>query len=343
MQESIDVKIIKSEIPIIWIDTSIINLMTQWKYKLGTLDHIQAVRIKNLYNAIYENVGRGRLICPLAEQEAEVWIERDKWLNTMHSLSLGIRTHVLLRIQHNQLRRFMQSYVDNAEEVVLKYTDAFSSDPVRKLRDTLKKPLFVATKRDILFGKDYQKNIKSNLHLALEKQRKKNLQAKVTFEKWIEMEYLGELNSLFSLQRRFLSGRFENQNDKMNAFSGVIELSQRLLFWKEITGKAFDFENFINFHKSSHYKSMPFTYISCSCNAKIMTDKQKIRSGDLMDIKHAATLLPFSDLYITDKAMSTFFNKRKFNELYNTTICFIGDTEVIEGFFSKLNRSEQPH
>ena len=66
MQNSIDVKILKSEVPIIWIDTSIINLMTQWKYSLGKLDKLQLSRIENLYNDIYENVGKGRLICPLA-------------------------------------------------------------------------------------------------------------------------------------------------------------------------------------------------------------------------------------------------------------------------------------
>lgn len=336
MQNSIDVKIIKSEIPIIWIDTSIINLMTQWKYNLGKLDNIQAVRIKNLYNAIYDNARKGRLICPLAEQEAEVWIERDKWLDTIHSLSFGIRTHVLHSIQNNQLQRFMQSYIDNTKEVSLEYTDAFQSDPVRELRDTLKRPFFVTTKRDILFGKEYQKDLKSNLHQALEKQRKENVQLKVTFEKQLEIEYLGELDALFILQRQFLSGRFKNEHDELNAFSGMIDLNQRLLFWKKLTGNALDFEGLINFHKSSHHKSMPFTNISCNLYAHIMTDKQEIRSGDLMDIKHAATLLPFSDLYITDKAMSTFLNKRNFNNLYNTTICYIGDTEVIDGFFSKL-------
>lgn len=40
MTDKIQVKIRKSEIPIIWIDTSIINLMTQWKYGLGELDKI---------------------------------------------------------------------------------------------------------------------------------------------------------------------------------------------------------------------------------------------------------------------------------------------------------------
>ena len=336
MQNSIDVKIIKSEIPIIWIDTSIINLMTQWKFNLGKLDSIQAVRIKNLYNAIYDNARNGRLICPLAEQEGEVWVERDKWLDTIQSLSLGISTHVLYSIQNNQLQRFMKSYVDNTKEITLKYTDAFHSDPVRKLKDTLQRPFFITTKRDILFGKEYQKDLKSNLYQAMEKQRKENVKLKVTFKKQLEKEYVGELDALFILQKRFLSGQFKNENEQLNAITGTIDLNQQLMFWKRITGNVLDYDGLIKFYKSDHHRSMPFINISCNLYARIMTDKQAIRSGDLMDIKHAATLLPFSDLYITDKAMSTLLNKKDFNKLYNTTICYIGDTDVIDGFFSKL-------
>lgn len=242
MQKSIDVKIIKSEVPIIWIDTSIINLMTQWKYSLGKLDKLQLARIENLYNDIYENVRKGRLICPLAEQEAEVWIERDKWLYTIHSLSFGIRTHVLHSIQNNQFQGFMQSYIEDAKDVTLKYTEAFNDDPVRELRETLKLPFYVTIKRDILFGKEYQKNLKNNLFQSLENVRQENNQLKVSFEKQLEKEYMGELDALFILQRQFLSGTFNNSNEEMNAFFGTLALNQRLQFWKRLTGKEMDFE-----------------------------------------------------------------------------------------------------
>ena len=173
--------------------------------------------------------------------------------------------------------------------------------------------------------------------------RQENNQLKVSFEKQLEKEYMGELDALFILQKQFLSGNFKNEDDELNAFFGMLDLNLRLKYWKDLTGKSMDFEGLINFHKSSYHKAMPFTNISCNLYAHIMTDKQPIRSGDLMDIKHAATLLPFSDLYITDKAMSTFLNKREFGNLYDTNIYYIGDTEVIDDFFSNLNRSEQQH
>lgn len=336
MADKIEIKIIKSEIPIIWIDTSIINLMTQWKFKLGRLDRIQEERVSRLYNSIYNNIKKGRLICPLAEQEGEVWVERDKWLDTIQSLSLGIETEALLSIQNNQMHRFMKAYVNNEKTVTLNYNDAFDSDPVSELKDILKSPFFVSVRHPILFGEEYQKNLKKNIYKAMEEQRKKNIGSKVTFEQQLEQEYIGELQALFILQKRFLLNQFKDDDDQLNAICGTINLNQQLMLWKSLTGKALDYNGLIGFYKSNYHKSMPFTNILCNLYAKLMTDKQPIRSGDVMDIKHASTLLPFFDIFITDKAMSTILKQRNFNGEYKTTVCYIGDTDIIDEFFSAL-------
>ncbi|OEU70691.1 MAG: hypothetical protein BA863_10230 [Desulfovibrio sp. S3730MH75] len=336
MTDHIEIKVIKSEIPIIWIDTSIINLMTLWKFKLGRLERIQEERVSRLYNSIFSNTRKGRLICPLAEQEGEVWVERNKWFDTIQSLSLGIETEALFSIQHNQMHRFMKAYVNNDKTVTLNCKDAFHSDPVSELRDILKSPVFVSTRHPILFGEEYQKNIKNNIYQAMEDQRKKNVESKVTFEQQLEQEYIGELQALFILQKQFFLNNFKDDDDEFNATCGTINLNQQLMHWKSLTGRALDYKGLIEFYKSDYHKSMPFNNISCNLFAKLMTDKQPIRSGDVMDIKHASTLLPFSDIFITDKAMSTFLKQRNFNQEYNTTVCYIGDTEIIDEFFSRL-------
>ena len=219
---------------------------------------------------------------------------------------------------------------------MLKYTDVFHSDPVEELKDILKSPIFVSVKHPILFGEDYQRTLKSNLYTAMEKQRKKNVESKVTFEKQLELEYVGELEALFELQKQFLSVQFKNDDDQLNAACGTINLSRQLKIWKSLTGKGLDYHGLIGFYKSDHHKSMPYTNISCNLFARLMTDKQSIRSGDAKDIEHASTLLPYSNLFITDKAMSNLLKMRKFDKLYNLAICYIGDTKIIDEFFSRL-------
>jgi len=46
--------------------------------------------------------------------------------------------------------------------------------------------------------------------------------------------------------------------------------------------------------------------------------------------------MPYSDLFITDKAMSTFLKKKRFDVKYNTRICYIGDVDEMEEFFQSL-------
>jgi len=65
-----------------------------------------------------------------------------------------------------------------------------------------------------------------------------------------------------------------------------------------------------------------------------MIDKQKIRSGDMMDIHHVSTLMPYCDLFITDKAVSAFLKRKGLDRLYGTKVCYIGDTEDIGAFFA---------
>ena len=48
--------------------------------------------------------------------------------------------------KNNQLQRFMQAYIEDSNDVTLKYTEAFNDDPVKELRKTLKQPFYVTTK-----------------------------------------------------------------------------------------------------------------------------------------------------------------------------------------------------
>lgn len=230
----------------------------------------------------------------------------------------------------------MSSYVNNEKVVSLDYTDAFYTDPVSELREILKQPFFVSTRHPILFGEEYQKNIKKELYNAMEQQRKKNNEQNIKFQEQLEKEFTGEFEALLVLKRRCLLNDFRDDNDLLNSTCGAIDLQQRLMYWESLTGKANDYGGLLDFFKSEYHKAMPYTNISCNIFAKLMTDKQPIRSGDTMDVKHAATLLPFANIYITDKAMSTFLKKRKFDKQYNTIVGYIGDEEIITNFFTKL-------
>jgi hypothetical protein len=310
--------------------------MTQWKHKIGKLEQPTLDRVTKLYDHIYDAARAGRLICPLAEQEAEIWVERDKWLDTMHSLTFGIETAASQSIHDNQFLAFMTAYTQQKNEVGLSYKDAFLADPVEDIREALRNPVYIAVKSGILFGENYVKDMKKRLLASLNEQRKKNVESKIDFMQQLEAEYMGELQALLILKNQFLSGEFKDENEQINAVCGAINLGQQFRMWENSSGKSNDLSGLIGYYKSEYYRAMPFTDISCNLTARMMTDRQNIRSGDNMDMNHVATLMPYSNLFITDKAMSTFLKKRRFDAKYGTRICYIGDTQEIDSFFAGL-------
>ena len=334
--EEIKVQVVKCEMPIMWLDTSIINLMTQWRHKLCRLDSSREQRISGLYNAIYKATRKGRLICPLAEQEGEVWVERDKWMETINTLSLGIEALDLLAIHDNQFRIFMRAFVQKQNSATVSYKEAFDDDPVDDLKEKLRQPFFITVNSPLLFGEAYRKKLKNNLHQTVDAQRVRNVKENVTFEQQLEKEFLGDIEGLSNLVSRFPTGQFKDEEDQFNATCGAVNLGNQLFMWKNVCGHPEGLEGLMTFYRSSYYRAMPYTNLSCNLFARMMTDKQQIRNGDPMDIKHVSTFMPFSDIFITDKAMSTFLRKRKLDEQYGTTVCYEGDTQIISEFFSRL-------
>lgn len=329
-------KIEKSPLPIVWIDTSIIIDMTRFKHNFGSLSSVQKKRISWLYEQLYNLARSGKILCPLAEQDLEVWAERDKWFDTIHSLSLGIEALPEQGIHDSQLYATMRAYLKNESVVNLSYLDIFESDPVAEIREVLRSQFFVTVEGDIIFGSQYHKNKKIELLEKLNKQRERNVNSRISFRNQLQKERLGSIQALMISLDRYVRNSFDGEDDEFNSVFGVIELGKQLKIYEEMSNEEFKLNGFLEFYKSSYYENMPITDLSSNIYAKMMTDKQAIRSGDIMDAKHIYTIMPYSDLFVTDKDKSAFLKRNGFDKKYNTKICYIGDLEIIEEFFDKI-------
>ncbi len=241
----INVNIEKSASPIVWIDTSIITNMTIWKNNPDQLDKIQSGRIENLYNMLYENTRAGRVICPAAEQEGEVWIDREQWLDTIHTLSLGIDCTDYKSIQDSQLRKSMEAFHNNQATIEMSYKDIFYEDPIEELDKVLKEPFYLTLNTDILFGAEYNKENKAELLKRLNDKRQENVENKYSYESQLEAEYTGEIETLIKMYNDQMQGNITDDHYDFNSFWGSIGLHERLEFWKYAGGKKEDFEGFL--------------------------------------------------------------------------------------------------
>lgn len=216
--------------------------------------------------------------------------------------------------------------------------DAFHEDPGEELRNTLQQSFYIGLNAGILFGADYNRKNKADLLEMLNTQREENVRNKKSYESQLEAEYTGEIEALIQMHKDQMSGNITDKHYDFNSTWGSFELLERIQMWQESGGKD---DAIIDFYKSNYNKVLPYAELSCSLFAKIMTDPQPIRTGDHKDIQHISTMLPYSDLFITDKAWRVFLNNKKIGAKYNTQVCYIGDTEVIDEFFRNVKSCEK--
>lgn len=135
MESKPSINIEKSSIPILWLDTSIIFNITFWK--LGNkIDNKQKERASYLFDSIYKLTRQKKLICPIADQKEEIWNGRNDCLQVMLDLSLGIKSKFSESVKEIQIKQFLESYINDENSIIIKYSDFFHSDPIQQIWDT---------------------------------------------------------------------------------------------------------------------------------------------------------------------------------------------------------------
>lgn len=329
------IEIEKSPVPIVWLDTSVITKMTMYRTKPEKLEEAQKKPIARLYELVRSGSRNGKIICPLADQEMEIWIGREEWLDTIHDLGLGIECAAEQTIQDKQMSAAIRSYVSGSDKVCLGYLDAFLDDPVEELKRNLGKPFFITVNRGVLFGADYQRSKNQTTLALLNKAREDNVRNRVPLEKQIEVEKVGELQMLIAQAAKFEKGIGQHSPDEDSIWS-YLRLQRVISNWVSLGGMPADLIGYIKFYNSEYNAKCPYNELRTMLYAKIMVDPQPIRSGDAMDIQHISTMMPYADLFITDKAWSTFLNRSGISERYRTKVGYIGDTDMISEFLEPL-------
>lgn len=327
----VQVVIEKSIIPIIWIDTAVIASITMARECPEKLDKIQYQRATDINENIKKLSRQGKIICPLASQEIEIWINRDSWLDTINDLGMGINCINRYSIQESQLHAAMLAYTKNSGEINLSYLDIFFKDPVDEIKTILQQPFYITTRSDVIFGAEHQKTKKKDLLKSLNQQREKNVKNKISYSQQLKHEQLGDIEALLISAENIATGA-SDEND----IYGYSKLMKQIEVFSYYSGKSQDVKGLIKFYKSDYNYLAPYTNISARMFAKIMSDPQEIKTGDPMDIEHASSILPYVDLYITDKPWRTFINKERLGKLYDTEVCYIGDTNNVTRFFNAI-------
>ncbi|HHR1385267.1 TPA: hypothetical protein ACS3G7_002783 [Legionella pneumophila] len=328
------IKITKCPIPIVWLDTSIMLLLTKLHNNPNKLNDSELKNISSLSAYLIKGVSEGKIIIPLSDQGLEVIGENKnrEWFDFIHSLTLGIATTSSWDIEIFQTREGMKCYLENKKEISLSYLDHFYDDPVEEMREALSNQIKIFPYfNPYIQPMQMKDSVKSNLIASLNVERTNNIQQNIGYHDQFDKELNQKYNNLL------IHNQSVNLLEPLDHLFSTISQTYDLSMWNALDKNQTNINGLRAFYNSPYYKELPHVNLRCSLMAEIKTSKNEIRSGDPMDIQHTSDMLPFSDLYITDKKWSKFLKEHQYDIQYKTKIVYIGDREEIENFFeSKL-------
>jgi hypothetical protein len=191
------VNLIKSEIPIIWLDTfAIINFT-----KLLTGENISQIdkdRYSILYEILNNKIHNKKLICVKSEQIEEIKLGKrliNESDNILTRLSLGVRAKGSYAIERSQLYKFMLAYYKSFDEIDINYKDAFYKDPIKELKSN--KQYIISVKEQIneeIINSN--KKRKKELNLELEELRQKCTSERISYNKQLEKEKIAIIEAI---------------------------------------------------------------------------------------------------------------------------------------------------
>lgn len=324
--------ILKCNVPILWLDTSIIIKMALWKLSLP-LSNIDKERVSELYEIIYQLVRKKKLLCPFGGQEEEIWIGDKPCKDISVSLSLGIDFKHRLSIEDLLIQRFMKAFINKNEEVAISYLDAFHRDPIAELNN-IGKFIFTANTGRVETIEKYKSRM-TKICEGFESIRQEAQKNKETFEQRLQKEYNGYMEGNVqlgvTLWAKIKMGRIPTADDIL----GSITFGKHLACWKDYGGDPSGLEGLVKFYTSDIFKEIPSLEISCKLLAKIIMSSVNIESGDSMDTQLISAYLPYCDIMIIDRKMKNRIKELGLDKGYRTIVYALEDFEELRNLLLK--------
>lgn len=323
----------KSEIPSIWIDTSVICKIA--RIQLGLSLNPQDIdRYGRLFKLLKNKTISKKILCPQGDQEDEIKLfipsncDHKQFLLKCHEiqlkLSLGSSFKHRIEIEAIQRQQFMSAFTKNLCYVEIDFLDVFIPGVTTQFLGT--NLIIDSPPSGKKTGLPSLLALKKSYYSLLENARQLNVRDNLTYEEELIKEYQGLIQATVIAFKNY---------QKTGYFSKIIHFLQPLKEWGNIRGNSADITGLIKFLLSEHYKSIPNVEIESKLYAKILTGP-KIETGDSMDINHLATMIPYNHFIIADNKMKNRIVELKIDKKFGTRVFSIKDYDEIEKVLSKI-------
>lgn len=327
------ISITKLELPLIWLDTSVLIMMT--KFVAGkNVGGGDKERISLLFDVIRDLNQERKIICPESEQRDEIEPYRSDigdFRSCVSRLSISIRTRGHEHVKRYQTCTGILAYQSKEKNINLHAKDIFYNDPIKKIHD--KSPWIVdAYIRMEEEDREKLKSSKLQINTALCNLKRQLKNAGIKFEDQLRKESVAELIIYFGIVQKFANNTPLTESEE-NLFR---ELMLLLRYWDEKNGSEGDINGLFEFLCSPHNILLPVNEISARLNAHLLTSQAKWKDGDSMDIRHISMMLPYANIMVVDAAMEKSIKLFEYDKKFGTKIFSMQEFDALISELKKI-------
>lgn len=317
------VKVEKTSIPLLWLDTWAIIHLTK-AVKTNLVSYEEKAWGEMIFEKITSLTDRKKILCPEADQGIEIetgqrLVKEARELQAQ--ISRGITTHYYHSVEELQIQRVMKAYVDRESEVTLPWDDLLFDDPDEELD---KKSPYIISVHGNPPKKELEERKRTNRSIATdwEALRVESNQKKENFNKRLQLELAARGNLIMKTAALLMAKKIHKKQITTDDLIRAMNIMGRPLSWWERDRKqAEDFFGLIKFYLSEEFKKIPAIDVSCSLVSNLVTDHEKIRPSDVMDVNQISAILPYSHYMVLDGPMRDKVTyKLKLDKKYDTQI-----------------------
>jgi hypothetical protein len=316
-----DSRVLPCRLPVIWLDTSFFIKQSQIRSgaKIGAADR---ERVEYLHENIYRLVRSGQLLCPEANQQSEVWRQRDALSSSINALSLGVHASHPSIVQDRQVSRAMRAHALAAGPLEFPFSDLFSFDPIHRLKDNLSQQLFITLvetpSSDLIHQMVHDR---SSIHREWDALRTRLVADKVGYPSQLQVELRGEMNEVFRGAQSCKDKMERGEEPTFNEFGNYTRALRTLRQWDELTNRSLDTSGLRAFFESDSYFVVPSIFIRAALTAALLTGNRPVQRGDAKDVEHISMMLPYADLMVVDRYMKHLICELGLDKKYKTVVC----------------------
>ena len=309
--EHIDEKIEKRKVPIIYLVSNIMKLLS--RYEKGTCKDTNVEKLGELYAFLKTSMEKKKILCPLGNQLKEVGMSEGR--KEGRSFLFGFTNAELLSpemVENEEMHLGYNAFKNNTP--YFEFDDNFIFEEDINQEQEIKICVAPIIKKDKL-GK--LSKIKSDTTCLLNEMKNNGK---------IEKDFKSQLNVELSADYQLLTNAFYGNINSGEKFAEFLEMMTKVNSiaggWEAKTDeeklKALD--DYIRFLLSDFHHCLPYKWIESNLWAHRMQRQGNIYKGDVLDTVWAAAYLPFVDYAVTDKAFCKLLNSSGLAEQYKTKV-----------------------